>query len=202
MKAGSYPALAKFFAAGSALVLMLMSAGSAMADENTSGEANLKLPDLSQVKFLWGIDGHKLLVWGILFCVFGLAFGMTIYIRLKNLPVHRSMREISELIYETCKTYLDHAGQVPAAAVGLHRGRSSCCTSACCVQYEPIAVVIILAVQRRGNLRKLWRGVVRHSREHVCELADGVCGPARQTLSDLSDSAARGHEHRHDADQR
>ena len=82
-----------------------------MADESTSGEASLKLPDLSQVKFLWGIDGHQLLVWGILFCIFGLAFGMTIYVRLKNLPVHRSMREISELIYETCKTYLINQGK-------------------------------------------------------------------------------------------
>jgi K(+)-stimulated pyrophosphate-energized sodium pump len=103
--------LARFFAAGSAFVLMLMSAGSAVADESASGEASLKLPDLSQVKFLWGIDGHQLLVWGILFCVFGLAFGMTIYVRLKNLPVHRSMREISELIYETCKTYLINQGK-------------------------------------------------------------------------------------------
>jgi K(+)-stimulated pyrophosphate-energized sodium pump len=103
--------MARFFAAGSAFLVMLMSAGRAMADESTSGEANLKLPDLSQVKFLWGIDGHQLLVWGILFCVFGLAFGMTIYVRLKNLPVHRSMREISELIYETCKTYLVNQGK-------------------------------------------------------------------------------------------
>src|SRR5579863_5645226 len=103
--------MAKFFAAGSALVFALMSAGSVMAQESTGGEANLKLPDLSQVKFLWGIDGHQLLVWGILFCVFGLAFGMTIYVRLKNLPVHRSMREISELIYETCKTYLVNQGK-------------------------------------------------------------------------------------------
>jgi K(+)-stimulated pyrophosphate-energized sodium pump len=70
-----------------------------------SGEASLKLPDLSQVTF-FGIDGHKLLLIGILFCIFGLAFGLTIYQRLKNLPVHRAMREISELIYETCKTYL------------------------------------------------------------------------------------------------
>jgi K(+)-stimulated pyrophosphate-energized sodium pump len=103
--------MARFFAAGSALVLMLISAGTAMADESTSGEANLKLPDLSEVRFLWGIDGHQLLVWGILFCIFGLAFGMTIYVRLKNLPVHRSMREISELIYETCKTYLINQGK-------------------------------------------------------------------------------------------
>ncbi|PYU18670.1 MAG: sodium-translocating pyrophosphatase [Acidobacteria bacterium] len=75
-----------------------------------SGEANLKLPDLSQVNF-FNIDGHKLLLFGILFCVFGLIFGLTIYQRLKNLPVHRSMREISELIYETCKTYLITQGK-------------------------------------------------------------------------------------------
>ena len=48
---------------------------------------------------------------GILFCIFGLGFGMVIYMRLKNLPVHRSMREISELIYETCKTYLVTQGK-------------------------------------------------------------------------------------------
>jgi len=77
------------------------------ASEAAGGEASLKLPDLSQVSFFNGaIDGHKLLLIGILFCLFGLGFGMTIYMRLKNLPVHRAMREISELIYETCKTYL------------------------------------------------------------------------------------------------
>jgi len=102
--------LAKFFAAGAAMVAALMSAGVARAQESAGGEANLKLPDLSQVNFL-GVDGHKLLVWGILFCVFGLAFGMTIYVRLRNLPVHRAMREISELIYETCKTYLINQGK-------------------------------------------------------------------------------------------
>jgi K(+)-stimulated pyrophosphate-energized sodium pump len=82
------------------------------AGEGPGGEASLKLPDLSQVSFFHGvIDGHKLLLIGILFCIFGLAFGMAIYMRLKNLPVHRSMREISELIYETCKTYLSTQGK-------------------------------------------------------------------------------------------
>src|SRR4051812_46399467 len=74
------------------------------------GEANLQLPDLSSVKFL-GVDGHTLLLFGIGFCVLGLIFGMTIYTRLRNLPVHRSMREISELIYQTCKTYLVTQGK-------------------------------------------------------------------------------------------
>jgi K(+)-stimulated pyrophosphate-energized sodium pump len=78
--------------------------------EQVSGEANLKLPDLSSVSFL-GMDGHRLLMIGILFCIFGLGFGLAIYSRLKNLPVHRAMREISELIYETCKTYLITQGK-------------------------------------------------------------------------------------------
>src|SRR5437667_2445212 len=57
------------------------------------------------------MDGHNLLLIGILFCIFGLGFGLTIYMRLKNLPVHRAMLEISELIYETCKTYLVTQGK-------------------------------------------------------------------------------------------
>jgi K(+)-stimulated pyrophosphate-energized sodium pump len=88
---------------------MLFTAASALADE-AGGEANLKLPDLSSVTFL-GIDGHKLLLFGIVICIFGLGFGLAIYSRLKNLPVHKSMRDISELIYETCKTYLFTQGK-------------------------------------------------------------------------------------------
>jgi K(+)-stimulated pyrophosphate-energized sodium pump len=80
--------------------------------EPAGGEASLKLPDLSSVSFLNGaIDGHRLLMIGILFCLFGLGFGLVIYMRLRNLPVHRSMKEISELIYETCKTYLVTQGK-------------------------------------------------------------------------------------------
>ena len=99
----------KFTKFGAAAALALLAASVARADE-AGGEANLKLPDLSQVSFL-GIDGHKLLLFGILFCVLGLAFGLWIYMRLKNLPVHKSMRDISELIYETCKTYLQTQGK-------------------------------------------------------------------------------------------
>jgi K(+)-stimulated pyrophosphate-energized sodium pump len=88
------------------LATLLLTAGYALAQPaEAGGEAALKLPDLSSVSFL-GVDGHRLLMIGLLFCVFGLGFGMATFMRLKNLPVHRSMREISELIYETCKTYL------------------------------------------------------------------------------------------------
>jgi len=73
-------------------------------------EGDLKLPDLAEQSFR-GINGHQLLLIGILFCFLGLLFGLVIFIQLKNLPVHRSMREISELIYETCKTYLITQGK-------------------------------------------------------------------------------------------
>ena len=74
------------------------------------GEANLVLPDLSSVSF-FGMNGHALLMIGLLFCVGGLLFGLAIFVQLKNAPVHRSMLEISELIYETCKTYLITQGK-------------------------------------------------------------------------------------------
>ncbi len=75
------------------------------------GEANLKLPDLKTVTFAGGIDGHTLLLFGLVVCVLGLLFGITAYGQLRNLPVHKSMLEISELIYETCKTYLFQQGK-------------------------------------------------------------------------------------------
>src|SRR5947207_14448325 len=99
----------KFTKFGAGAAVALLAAASARADE-AGGEASLKLPDLSQVSFL-GIDGHKLLLFGIVICIFGLGFGLAIYSRLKNLSVHKSMREISELIYETCKTYLITQGK-------------------------------------------------------------------------------------------
>ncbi len=69
------------------------------------GEASLVVPDLGQVMF-GAVGGRALLTLGLVVCALGLVFGVVIYGQLKNLPVHPSMREISELIYETCKTYL------------------------------------------------------------------------------------------------
>ena len=78
--------------------------------QEQAGEASLTLPDLSSVSF-FGINGHALLMIGLLFCAGGLLFGLVIYQQLKNMPVHKSMRDISELIYETCKTYLVTQGK-------------------------------------------------------------------------------------------
>jgi K(+)-stimulated pyrophosphate-energized sodium pump len=88
------------------LALVLVSAGLAGASE-----AELILPNLASERFL-GFDGWTLLlVMGAVICTFGLVFSFMQYNSLKNLPVHRSMREISELIYETCKTYLITQGK-------------------------------------------------------------------------------------------
>jgi K(+)-stimulated pyrophosphate-energized sodium pump len=154
--------------AGSALLVLLAStllraqepAPQGTAPGAPTGEASLKLPDLSQVKFL-GIDGHTLLLFGIGFCVLGLIFGLVTYQRLKNLPVHQSMREISDLIYETCKTYLINQGKFLlllwafiAAIILLYFG--------VLLHYGPVRVPIILAFSvlgMAGSYGVAWFGI-------------------------------------------
>ena len=94
----------------------LLTARSAAAQEAAGhtggGEASLTIPDLNSVRFLSsGIPGHTLLLTGLVVCALGLLFGLVIYAKLKRLPVHEAMREVSELIYETCKTYLITQGK-------------------------------------------------------------------------------------------
>src|SRR5262245_6854421 len=74
------------------------------------GEASLIVPDLGQVP-VGGMNGRSLLMVGLVVCALGLLFGIVIFKQLQGLPVHSSMREISELIYETCKTYLVTQGK-------------------------------------------------------------------------------------------
>jgi K(+)-stimulated pyrophosphate-energized sodium pump len=92
-----------------AAVLLLPAHGFAQAAPE-GGEANLKLPNLDLGTFL-GLKGSTLLMLGLAVCVFGLFFGFLTYIRLRDLPVHKSMKEVSELIWETCKTYLFTQGK-------------------------------------------------------------------------------------------
>jgi K(+)-stimulated pyrophosphate-energized sodium pump len=149
-------------ALGGGAALLLLSAARVFAapPEEAAGEANLKLPDLSQVQFL-GMGGHKLLMIGILFCIFGLLFGLVIYSRLKNLPVHRAMAEVSQLIWETCKTYLVQQGKFLillwvfiAAIIVLYFG--------VLLKYEAGRVAIILAfsvIGICGSYGVAWFGI-------------------------------------------
>src|SRR5881409_1879101 len=90
-------------------MLLLLAQGA--LPEHRGGEVNLVVPDLSRVTFLGGISGPSLLMGGLLIALLGMVFGLVIYKRLRDLAVHASMREISELIYETCKTYLVTQGK-------------------------------------------------------------------------------------------
>jgi K(+)-stimulated pyrophosphate-energized sodium pump len=146
----------------SAMLLSLAAfASQAVAQSHGGGEANLVLPDLSSVTFFGGMDGHRLLMGGLLVCVLGLVFGLAIYMNLKKLPVHRAMREISELIYETCKTYLVTQGKFIlileifiGAIIVLYFGVLS--------GMEPFRVAIILAfslVGIAGSYGVAWFGI-------------------------------------------
>ena len=103
----------KLGAAGVLGLLQLLVARAAVAGELPEkhvSEATLVLPDLASVQFL-GMDGKTLLLSGLGVCALAMVFGLVIYNQLKNMAVHRAMRDISELIYETCKTYLQTQGK-------------------------------------------------------------------------------------------
>ena len=92
------------------LTLPLSGFAQETGNQASGGEANLILPDLSLGTF-FGINGRSLLMVGLLFCALGLLFGLFTYRRLRDLPVHKSMLEVSDLIWETCKTYLFTQGR-------------------------------------------------------------------------------------------
>ena len=100
-------------ATGSVLLALAACTGSATAPppEAGGGEANLQLPDLASVTFLGFINGHNLLLIGLVIAAFGLLFGAVRFVQVRDLAVHSSMREMSELIYETCKAYLIQQGK-------------------------------------------------------------------------------------------
>jgi K(+)-stimulated pyrophosphate-energized sodium pump len=85
--------------------------GTGAPEHRPGGEVNLRLPDLNQGDFL-GFTGHQILLSGLVVCILGLLFGLLSYSHVKNLPVHRSMAEISDLIYETCKAYMVQQGKL------------------------------------------------------------------------------------------
>src|SRR5215469_11429117 len=102
---------APVFRVFAALFALALLAAPLLAQSQGGGEANLKLPDLGTASFLGGISGRSLLMGGLLVSTLGLIFGLFIFVKLKNMAVHSSMREVSELIYETCKTYLATQGK-------------------------------------------------------------------------------------------
>ena len=97
-------------AAVGVLCLTSCESGGGQPGSHTGGEASLRLPDLGSVSFL-GLPGNALLGLGLIVCALGLGFGIITYSQLNRMPVHTAMREVSELIYTTCKTYLKQQGR-------------------------------------------------------------------------------------------
>jgi len=150
----------KLFSAVATLILASSSGAFAETGQPAAGEATLRLPDLSQVSFL-GMNGHNLLMYGILFCFLGFVFGLAMYSRLKGLPAHVAMIEMSQLIWETCKTYLVQQGKFLlllwafiAAIIVLYFG--------VLLQFSALRVVIILAFSvlgMGGSYGVAWFGI-------------------------------------------
>ena len=156
-------------------------AGQPAVEVHHGGEASLVVPDLSQAQFL-GVSGHSLLLVGLLVAVGGLFFGHHIYHQVRRLPVHQSMAEIADLIYETCKTYLLQQGKFLlilevfiAVIIVFYFGFLQ--------RMEPIRVVDHPALQPDRHRGQLRRRVVRHPDQHLRELAHGVRQPPRACRS-------------------
>ncbi|MFN5185648.1 MAG: sodium-translocating pyrophosphatase [Planctomycetota bacterium] len=124
------------------------------------GEADLELPDLNSADFM-GMPGKTWLYGGLVICLAGLAFGYLIFNQLKNLPVHKNMLEVSELIYETCKTYLVTQGKflailwvAIAAVIILYFGY---------LQQQPLPKVVIIlgfsVIGILGSYLVAWFGI-------------------------------------------
>jgi len=124
------------------------------------GEANLVVPDLSQVQFL-GISGRALLMSGLVVCALGLIFGLVIYSRLRRMAVHPTMLEVSELIYETCKTYLVTQGKF-ILILEIFIGSVIALYFGVLRHFEPFRVAIILffsLVGIAGSYGVAWFGI-------------------------------------------
>jgi K(+)-stimulated pyrophosphate-energized sodium pump len=140
---------------------------------HAGGEANLVIPDLDQVRFFGDVSGRILLMWGLGVCALGFLFGLVIYGRLKRLPVHASMREISELIYETCKTYLITQGRfilvlwvfiglITAIYFGSLASTVDAATGAATRGFPPLKVAVILLfslIGIAGSYGVAWFGI-------------------------------------------
>ncbi len=124
------------------------------------GEASLTIPDLGQARF-GPFEGRTLLYGGLGVCTLGFLFGLVIFAQLRRLPVHGAMQEVSELIYETCKTYLITQGKLLfllesliAVIIVLYFG--------VLLGFEPARVLIILLfslIGITGSYGVAWFGI-------------------------------------------
>jgi K(+)-stimulated pyrophosphate-energized sodium pump len=147
--------------AGAAQAGVVLEGDAAAPAAHHGGEASLVLPDLGKVTFLGSMPGSTLLTAGLVVCVLGLVFGLVIYRQLQSMPVHKSMLEISELIYETCKTYLVTQGKF-ILLLEVFIGIVIAVYFGVLQHFEPVKVIIILAfslIGIAGSYGVAWFGI-------------------------------------------
>ena len=133
--------------------------GPGATEHRPGGEVNLRLPDLNQGDFL-GFTGHEILLSGLLVCVLGLLFGLWSYTKVKNLPVHRSMAEISELIYVTCKAYMVQQGKLLLVLFGFIGAVIVIYFVLTGLELPKIAVILIFSlIGMAGSYSVAWFGI-------------------------------------------
>src|SRR3954462_6397378 len=127
-----------------------------------ASEADINIPNLNAISFFDGaLSGRNVLMIGLVVCVFGVIYGWMQYIQTRNLQVHSSMATVSQIIWETCKTYLFQQGKFLAALWTL---------IAICMAYyfgvlsheSPMHVVMILLASVLGILGSYgvaWFGI-------------------------------------------
>ncbi|MCA9596638.1 MAG: sodium-translocating pyrophosphatase [Myxococcales bacterium] len=148
-----------------ALLATLLFSASAWASEGESGhhgggEANLVLPDLDSVHML-GMTGKSLLSWGLLVTALGLVFGVVTLRQIRDLPAHKSMKEISDLIWETCKTYLITQGKF-ILMLEIFIGSIILVYFGFLQHFEPLKVMVILGfslIGIAGSYGVAWYGI-------------------------------------------
>jgi K(+)-stimulated pyrophosphate-energized sodium pump len=151
---------ALMFVAGPALAGVVVESETPAAHEG-GGEASLVLPDLGRVQFLGAIPGSTLLKAGLVVCLLGLVFGLVIFRQLRGMAVHKSMLEISELIYETCKTYLITQGKF-ILLLEVFIGTVIAIYFGVLRHFEPFKVVVILLfslIGIAGSYGVAWFGI-------------------------------------------
>ena len=131
------------------------------ATPHEGGEASLILPDLAKVQFLGSLPGSTLLTGGLVVCLLGLTFGLVIFRQLRAMAVHKAMLEISELIYETCKTYLITQGKF-ILLLEVFIGVIMVVYFGVLRHFEPVKVVVILLfslIGIGGSYGVAWFGI-------------------------------------------
>ena len=133
-----------------------------------ASEADLKIPDLKLATFphFGGLDGWHLLLYGSLVIIGTLGISLTLFRQIKSLPAHKSMLDVADTIYKTCRTYLLQQGKfliilfaIIAVAIVYYLVMAHSPES---VYSTPVVVVLVLLfsiVGMGGSYAVAWFGI-------------------------------------------